>query len=316
MLLLNKVQMEELISIKDAITIIEDSLLAYSKKETIAPLRAHIPVGENSTSLFMPAYIPSMNSLGIKIVSVFPENAHINKDVVLGKMLLLDDKTGEIICIMDGTFLTKVRTGAVGAVGLKYLSRENSETLGIIGAGGQAEHQILGALATRKIKTVKIFDFNFAHCEDLATKLSKSYSDVKFIPTHTSKECVESSDIIITVTTSKTPVFSLEDTVKGCHINGIGSYTKSMNEIPKAVLDKAQYISVDTKDAVTESGDLDGVTTAIEISDIIANNTTITRDENAITFYKSTGSSIFDVSVARYIYEQAISKNIGTKIDF
>ncbi|MGL5231957.1 MAG: hypothetical protein ACRC7W_01320, partial [Fusobacteriaceae bacterium] len=131
MLLLNKVQMEELISIKDAITIIEDSLLAYSKNETIAPLRAHIPVGENSTSLFMPAYIPSMNSLGIKIVSVFPENAHINKDVVLGKMLLLDDKTGEIICIMDGTFLTKVRTGAVGAVGLKYLSRENSETLGI-----------------------------------------------------------------------------------------------------------------------------------------------------------------------------------------
>lgn len=316
MLLLNKVQMEELISMKDAITIIEDSLLAYSKKETIAPLRAHIPVGENSTSLFMPAYIPSMNSLGIKIVSVFPENANINKDVVLGKMLLLDDKTGEIICIMDGTFLTKVRTGAVGAVGLKYLSRKNSEILGIIGAGGQAEHQIIGALAMRKIKTVKIFDFNFSNCENLANKLSKLYSDVDFIPTHTSKECVENSDIIITVTTSKTPVFSLEDTTSGCHINGVGSYTKSMNEIPKSVLDKAQYISVDTKDAVTESGDLDGVTTAIEISDIIANNTVINRDENAITFYKSTGSSIFDVSVAKYIYEQAISKNIGTKIDF
>ncbi len=316
MLLLNKVQMEELISIKDAITIIENSLLAYNKKETVAPLRAHISVGDDSTSLFMPAYIPSMNSLGIKIVSVFPENANINKDVVLGKMLLLDDKTGEIICIMDGTFLTKIRTGAVGAVGIKYLSKNNSETLSIIGAGGQAEHQILGALAIRNIKKVKIFDFNFAHCENLAGKLSKLYPDIEFISTKSSKECVDNSDIIITATTSKTPVFSLEDTITGCHINGIGSYTKSMNEIPKSVLDKAQYIVVDTKDAVTESGDLDGVINSIEISDIIANNAIIKRDENAITFYKSTGSSIFDVSVAKYIYEQAISKNIGTKIDF
>lgn len=305
MLILKKNDFEEKITMNGIIETIEKSLVAHENKITISPLRTHISIKENNgTALFMPAYVPDMQSLGIKIVSVFPNNILQNKGVVLGQMILLDDKTGEVISVMDGTFLTQIRTGGIGAIGIKYLSNKESEIMVVIGAGGQAEQQIKGALFVRDLKKIKIFDLDVSKSLELVNKLSKIYKNIIFEILENTNECIEDADIITTITTSKKPVFDYRKVKKGCHINGIGSYTKEMNEIPHELLKEYKIIAVDTEAAVLESGDLIEGMGFKEISSIIKNG--FKRKKEDITFFKSTGNAIFDVAVAKYIYNSCI----------
>ncbi|MGL6063669.1 MAG: ornithine cyclodeaminase family protein [Fusobacteriaceae bacterium] len=307
MLILKKNDFEKKITMEEIIMIIEKSMISYEEKTAISPLRTHVSVKKNNgTALFMPAYIPKLKALGVKIVSVFPNNYLKNKDVVLGEMILLDDETGEIISIMDGTFLTQIRTGGVGAIGIKYLSNIESEVMGIIGAGGQAEQQIKGALSVRKLKKIKIYDLDISKSLELIKKISKIYKNINFEVARDSDECIKDADIIVTITTSRTPVFDYKKVKKGCHINGIGSYTKEMNEVPHELLKEFKVISVDTKVAVLESGDLVENIECREISSIIKNG--FKRDKKDITFFKSTGNAIFDVAVAKQIYNKCINK--------
>ena len=308
MLILKKRDFEHKISMSGVIKAIETSLLEYGKKTTFSPLRTHLPIKEsNGISLFMPAYIPSMDALGIKIVSVFPDNVLLEKKAVVGEMILLDSKTGEVISIIDGGFLTEVRTGAIGAIGIKYLSNSNAQIMALIGSGGQAEQQIKAALAVRSLTKIKIFDIDPLKSKLLIDKLSKIYKNIIFEISETSDLCIENSDIITTVTTSKNPVFDYKKVSKGTHINGIGSYTKEMNEVPKELLPIYNKIAVDTQASALESGDLSDSINYTEISSIIKDG--FKRDQNDLTFFKSTGNAIFDVAVAKYIYSTMLEEN-------
>ena len=159
----------------------------------------------------------------------------------------------------------------------------------------------------------------------MAELFSKKFNNVKIIAVKTSDEAVENADIITTVTTSKKAVFSAEKVKKNVHINGVGSYTPDMAEIPEEILVRANKIYVDTRDgAIKESGDLiQPINKGLikiekingELGEVINGKIKGRESDEEMTFFETTGSAVLDLVAAQKIYDLAKKKNIGKIID-
>lgn len=327
-IILKEKDMKDIFTMSDAIQADKDALEMYSKGATNIPLRVKIGIPENEgESLYMPGYAAEANALGIKIVSVYPKNIDKGLTSVPATMVLLNEKTGEVCSLMDGTFLTRIRTGAVSGAATDILARKDSKVFGLFGTGGQAEQQLEAVLTVRDIELVKVFDISIERAEDFAKRMTERFSEkfsVEIKAAKTSEETIENADIITVVTTSKKPVFDGKLVKKGAHINGVGSYTPDMQEIDEYSICNADKVYVDTKTGVfNESGDLiipvnkgmysfDKVTG--ELGEVILNKVSGRESDDEITIFKTVGSGVLDVVTARRIYEKALQQSAGDKI--
>lgn len=327
--ILRKNDIEEVFSMKNAIRASKDALEIYSKGQSDVPLRTVLDVNnQDAESIYMPGYAEGARALGIKIVSVFPNNSKKGLNTVPATMILVDEETGEVSSIMDGTYLTQLRTGAVAGAATDILARKNSKIFGIIGTGGQAPSQIEAVLSVRDIEIVKIYNRKFKKAEEFAKDMTKRFSEdynVKIVAAKTPEETVKDADIITTVTTAKTPVFNGEHIKKGAHINAVGSFKPDMQEIDELTLTSADKVYVDTKDGVlNESGDFiipiknnkfkEGEIRG-ELGEVISKKVVGRENDDEITLFDTTGSGILDIVTARRIYENARSKESGQIIE-
>ncbi|KXB57118.1 putative ornithine cyclodeaminase [Gemelliphila asaccharolytica] len=250
---------------KDAIVASEKALSMYSNNKTFIPLRTNIRDEKNNGEvLYMSGNtFGEVESSGLKIVSVYPDNAKNNLPVVPATMVLVDSKTGVVCSILDGTYLTALRTAALQGLATKMLSNEDAKVATIIGAGGQSFMQVVAMIEVRKLEKLYIFNFNKERANKLKEKIEnylKEYKDnynLEIVISNNVDEAVSKSDIVTTVTTSKTPTFNFNYVKKGTHINGIGSYTKEMIELPEELIINADKIYFDTSDGVlSEAGDI------------------------------------------------------------
>lgn len=256
-LVLNKKDIEEAITMTDAIDADKDALALYSSNKSNIPLRVNISVPENEgQALFMPGYAGDGMGLGIKIVSVYPNNINLGKSSVPASMILIDEKTGEVKSILDGTYLTQLRTGALSGAATDVLAKKDAEIFLIIGTGGQAKSQVEAVLSVRKIKKIYVADIDQKRAKEFSDYIMNEYNiDVEAVKNP--NEVVGNADIITLVTTAKNPVFDASNLKNGVHINSVGSYTREMQETPVEVLLKADKIFLDTIDGViNESGDV------------------------------------------------------------
>lgn len=329
MLILNKQDIQQVYSMADAINASQDALQYYSSGKTTVPLRVNVEVPKQQAhSLFMPAYVPEMDALGIKIVSVFPNNMQVRKSSISAQMLLMDAQTGEVCAIMDGAYLTQLRTGALQGVATKILSREDAKTAVLFGTGGQARTQLEAMLTVRTLDLVSVYDIHYEKAQIFVAEMQRelSHFNTNFVAINDPVVAIKNADIITTVTTSKTPVFDGSMVKKGTHINGIGSYTHDMQEIPELIVQRADTIIFDTMDGVlAESGDIliplnnglinmddfDG-----ELGEVLLGKVKGRESAEDITFFKAVGSAVFDVVTAHQIYIQAKEQNIGKNIEF
>ena len=277
----------------------------------------------------MSGYAAPAKALGIKIVSVYPDNINKNLTSVPATMVLVNSETGIVNALIDGTYLTRLRTGAISGLATEILSRKDSKIFALFGTGGQATTQLEAVLTVRKIELVKVYDIVYERADTFAKRMtdlySKKFNDVKIIAVRSSDEAVENADIITTVTPSKKPVFKADKVKSNVHINGIGSYTPDMCEIPEEILVKANKIYVDTKDgAINESGDIIGpIKKGLiniekingELGEVINGKIKGRENDEEMTFFKSTGSAVIDLVAAQKIYELAKKNNIGKIID-
>lgn len=326
---LNQDEMKKVFCMKDAILADKDALELYSLGKTTIPLRHNIDVVEHEgQSLYMPGYVPDTNALGVKIVSVFPKNIEKGLTSVPATMVLVNSQTGEVCGLMDGTYLTRLRTGAVSGAATDILAKKDSKVFALFGTGGQAESQLEAVLNVRPIELVKVFDISKERAEDFAKRMTKQFGEtfhVTIKAATSSVDAVEDADIITCVTTSLTPVFDGTLVKKGCHINGVGSYTPEMNEIDEFIVNHADKVYVDTRNGVlNESGDLiiplqKGLikeSDVAELGEVIAKKSIGRINDEEITVFKTTGSAVLDVVTAQRIYEAAIQKNAGSIIEF
>lgn len=321
---LDKESIDKVYTISDAIQANKDAFAIYSKGASDIPLRTNIDVKEyNGQSLYMPGYAKDAHALGVKIVSVYPDN--INKGIpsVPSTMVLIDDETGQVIALLDGTYLTQVRTGAVAGAATDVLARKDAKVFTIFGAGGQAEGQVAAVLDVRDIEKVYVCDLDKVRSQEFADSMSKKHG-IPFVVAEDSAKAVRESDIITCVTTTRRPLFNPEDVKAGTHINGIGSYTPEMQEINSETIKNADGVYVDTRDGVlNEAGDFiipiekgifDEKIITGELGEVINKTAPGRFSDDQITVFKSTGSAVLDVVNARRIYDKAVSLGEGPEI--
>jgi ornithine cyclodeaminase len=327
---LNSNDMKNVFSMKDAIQADKDALKLYSAGLSNVPLRVNLDIPEHEgQSLYMPGYAGGANALGVKIVSVYPKNIEKGLTSVPATMVLVNSETGEVSSIMDGTYLTRVRTGAVSGAATDILARKDSTVFALFGTGGQAESQLEAVLTVRPIKLVKVYDISIERAEKFAKKMQKEFGEkygVTITAVNSSDEAIKDADIITSVTTSTKPTFNGKLVKKGAHINGVGSYTPVMQEIDEFVITNSDKVYVDTRNgALNESGNFiipinKGIYSKDkvegELGEVILGKASGRENDEEITVFITTGSGVLDVVTAQRIYENAVKNGIGELIKF
>jgi ornithine cyclodeaminase len=282
------------------------------------PNRITVNVNEAETYLYMPCF--TNDTKGTKILTLSEENYKCGLPMIQGIMILNNPRSGEIECIIDGASVTAYRTGAVGGVGVKYTSPEDCVNLGIVGTGVQAFYQAMYASFVRNIERICVYDVIEKKCEEFAQMLSEKLPGRKIVPAKSPEELVEKSEIVITVTPSLKPVLPEDKTsLKGKHFVGIGSYKPAIREYPETVYSFVDKIYIDVDFAIEESGDLSvplekGWFKKENIQTLYSAIKAGGIDHGKTTFYKSVGMALFDIMVARNIYEKAKGKGIGQSL--
>ncbi len=327
--LLTKEDMQRVFTMAEAIQADKDALALYSKGETDIPLRANISVpAHNGSALYMYGYAAGASALGVKIVSVYPDNPKKGLPSVPATMILMDDSTGAVSALMDGTYLTRLRTGAVAGAATDLLAREDSSVFALFGAGGQAEGQLEAVLTVRDIKLAKVYSRTFEKAEAFAKAMSEKFRDkfgTKIIAVRSMEEAIADADIVTAATTSITPVFDGRLLKKGAHVNGVGSFTYDMVEVDSYTLTHAGKVYADTLDGVLgEAGDIlqpidrgeySKERMTGELGQLINGTAPGRESADEITFFKTVGSAVLDLVTAQRILEKAQSLNIGLKAE-
>jgi ornithine cyclodeaminase/alanine dehydrogenase-like protein (mu-crystallin family) len=273
--------------------------------------------------LAMMAFVESCDALGLKFSTAFK---HHQKDGIIShaaNIILHDPRRAGILAIMDATYLTEVRTAAGSAVATKYLARPDATTLAVIGAGRQGCSHLKALLLVRSIQRVKVFD-PFTRSLDRFMHVAEQELPGLIVETVDSpQEAIEGSDIVVTSSTSLTPVVEFGWLKYGTHINAVGAWTPTTREIDSATVAAAKVV-LDSRIAVmSEAGDIlipieEGIITGdhiyAEIGEICSGSKRGRTDSKEITLYKSVGSAVMDMATATVVYKRAVENNVGTVI--
>ncbi|MCO6536943.1 MAG: hypothetical protein J6567_03165 [Gilliamella sp.] len=322
MLILTANDIERFYTMKDAIAADKQALKIYSQGNSDVPLRINFDM-QKGQSLFMPAHIKGSDIVGIKIVSVFPDNPKLGKPSVPAQVLMLNPQTGEVCAMLDGTFVTQLRTGAVQGAATDLLARKNASRAVLIGTGGQAVSQLEAMLTVRSLTDVAIFDIDTQKAEQFTEEMKYRFAhfSTNLYFSKNLDDDISQADIITSVTTSKVVTFNGEKVKPGTHVNGVGAYTPEMHEIPECVVEKANIRVVDTKEGVfAESGDIiDPIKQKLvseddflELGDLVIDPTQCRLNDQQITLFKTVGTAVLDVYIGYDIYLKAKEKGIGT----
>ncbi len=310
MIILNKEQIEALIEPNEIMDTIEEAYRIFGANEFFMPPRPVVE-HENKTMIYMPCYTKDV--IGTKILSSFPDNAKLGLPTLDGVVLLNDYTTGAPMALLDGQSVTAWRTGAVGGVGIRHLSRKDCKTVGIVGAGVQSFHLAIYACTARDIETVYVYNHSDRDITDYMARLEKAIGKdtVKVVKCDTVEELVKASDIICTATPATAPVLPNDkELLAGKCIIAVGSYTPQMREIPDVIWDLVDNVYIELPYACEESGDLSQpieegrITeeTAVLMSDLLKEEP---KEIKGTTYFKSVGMGLFDVCVAQKLLEKA-----------
>ena len=242
----------------------------------------------------------------------------------MGKVLLQDPETGDVICIMDGGYLTAVRTGAASGVATRYLAREDrGQKVGIFGAGAQARTQLWAMTVARDIVKACVYDVDDeAVSRFIAEMAPKLQLDI--IKATSPEQILEEADIICTASSSPTPLFDGSKVREGTHINGVGSHTPKAREMDTAIIKRSKVIADSYDACLREAGDIiipieegaiDKSHLRAELGEVITGKKTGRADGREITLFKSNGLAIQDTATARLVYDKAVPAGIGTSIE-
>lgn len=301
--IINKNEIENILDYPSLIKALESGF----KAEIQAPVRHHHEIknpkeGVDSTLLIMPAWEES-DVLGVKLVTVSPNNTKYNLPSINGLYILFDGHKGDVLAVMDGKALTAKRTAAASALASSYLSRKDAAAMLMVGTGNLSCELILAHASVRPIKTVYVWGRDKQKAAAVANRLENQFT---IEAVDTIEETIAKVDIISCATLSKTPLISGKDLKSGQHIDLVGSFKPNMREADDEVMQRSD-IYIDTNVALKESGELAGITE----KEIKANLYQLARgahqgrsDNRQITLFKSVGHALEDLVAAKLIKEK------------
>ncbi|MFK7772006.1 MAG: ornithine cyclodeaminase family protein [Saprospiraceae bacterium] len=304
----------------DYLILIEALQNAFQEKY-IVPIRHHHNYqnpkeGIESTLLLMPAW-QAGEYLGVKMVTVSPKNGQYNLPSIHGIYTLFDAQKGMPLAQINATTLTAQRTAATSALASSFLSKKNSKTLLMVGTGALAPELIQAHAVVRPIETVYVWGRNLEKAKAVVNSITKHFQKIEkkkieFFPIENIEAGIEKADIISCATLSSTPLILGKKLKAGQHLDLVGAYRPDMREADdEAILRSSVF--VDTYDGMNESGDISiplesGIlkkeNVCADLFELCRSEKTGRKDNEQITFFKSVGHALEDLTAAKLIYEK------------
>ncbi len=308
LLFLNQKEVQDLLDPDDLLAALADGFIALSQGEAVAPNRNQVTVPDRGYLMAMPAWQPGA-VITVKLITVFPEN---HKTGLPGHQALIcafDPSTGTPLALMDGTYITPMRTAGSAALSIKHLSRQDAQVLTIIGAGVQGASHLKICSRVRDFAEIRIASYYFEDAQKLAQSHPKAQAVQSF------EQAVQNADVICLCTTSSSPVIESAWVSPGAHITSVG-YTPPGSELPRELIARARLV-VETRRSFepppagcSELVGLDPATGA-ELGEILLGRKPGRQSEDEITLYKSMGHAIEDLAAANLVYLRARQQGAG-----
>jgi ornithine cyclodeaminase/alanine dehydrogenase-like protein (mu-crystallin family) len=298
-LVLSEHDVDELLTMKECIAVMEDALAALARGEVHNPLRQAIRApGARGLLGLMPAWrAGAAPYYALKEVCVFPENPSRGLDTHLGVVILHDGDTGAPLAFVNAAAVTAIRTAAVSAVATKLLAREDAAVLAIIGKGAQGKSHQQAIPLVRPIRE---------------TRMCGRGESVE--------DAVRGADIIVTATNAREPILKREWIAPGAHINAVGSSIVAARELDVETVVQSSLFVDRRESTINESGDY--LATAgkavirAELGEILIGTASGRKSDDEITLFKSLGLAIEDLAAAAFLYDKARQTKRGTWVEF
>lgn len=311
------------VNISEIIPVIKDAYEQLSAGKSVVPMRTNIPFkDEGADALVMSAYLPDSDLVGVKLITLVESNPKNGLPLAHALITVMDAKNGLPLAILDGEYLTALRTGAASGVATDLLARKNAQTVAIFGAGVQGRTQLQAVCAVRNISHAYIFDSDSQKVESYISELSEKLNIP--IESGSPENLLPHVDIICTATPARDPLFQHKYLRSGVHINAIGAYRPDMCEIPAQTV-KAARVFADSKVAVLkEPGDIvrplqEGIIKPDhivgEIGELSAGVIEGRQNEKQITLFKSVGTAVQDLAAAGKVIEIAKKNGLGIELN-
>jgi alanine dehydrogenase len=318
---LNRNEVESLLDMKGTLNVVEEAFRQHGLKKVQMPPKLYLFFKKHNGDLrTMPAYLEEQDITGVKIVNVHPDNPKKGFPTVMALVILNSTETGAPVAIMDGTYLTDMRTGAAGGVAVKYLARKNSKIVGFVGTGNQAKTQLLAISEIIDIEEVKATSTSEKSTLAFKDEMEKR-TGCSITPKKSIREVCD-CDILVTTTPSREPIVMNEWIAEGTHINAIGADAPGKEELDPDILKRARIV-VDDIPQASHSGEVNVPISkklitekdiCCEIGEVVAGRKKGRTKDSDITVFDSTGLAIQDVATADLVYRKALKANMGIKL--
>jgi len=325
--LLSRSDVMQVLNMQDTIEILEKAFADLSNDKAVMPQRTPIAAQEHKgLALFMPAYLKGLGALGAKIVTVYKDNiAKYGLATILGTIILMDEKTGAPLALMEGGFLTAMRTGGVAGLGSKLLARRDSKIHALFGAGGMARAHAWAVDTAQNIEKLILYSID---PRDKLEAFRDSLADIisgEIVLAENPQEAVSEADIVTLITSSNEPVIDADWIKPGTHINGVGSHAPAMRELDTRTVQRSKIICDLVEACKQEAGDFIIPVEAGEwswdqvqgsLGDVVTGKIAGRENDEEITVFKSVGLAIQDMSTAFHVYNKAVEMDVGTDFEF
>jgi alanine dehydrogenase len=324
MLVINQKEVGQALTMKACIDLMRQTLAALARGEAVQPLRTHIATPDRRGILgLMPGYLAPAKALGIKVLTIFPANEGTAVDSHQGAVLLFEEERGILIAILDATAVTGIRTAAVSGLATELLALPDAGDLAVLGAGTQALTHVEAMLAVRPIRRIRVWN----RTEERGRRLAELIQDrfrTRVELCGSIEAAVDGADLICTTTAAREPILRNEWVRPGAHLNVVGSSIARSREVDSALMARARLFVDARESALKEPGDIliplaEGAISAdhivAELGELVAGVRSWQRNADEVTLFKSQGIAIEDIASARYVYEEAKRRGLGTEIE-
>ncbi len=315
-------EIRALVSAGDLVPVMESALRAFSAGGVVQPPRTTLWVGEDRAFCgLMPAYVPEGSALGSKLVTYFTGNRARGLPTHFATILLLDPTTGAPLAVLDGAFITQVRTAAVSVVAARYLAAAPVRRMAVFGCGVQAEGHLRAfseqVSSLEEVRVWSPFDELAAFVDEVASRVRPAVRAAA-----SGEAAVRGADLIVTVTSSPEPVVCARWIAEGALVISVGACRPEHRELDDELTATSRLVVDSREAAVTESGDImraiaDGVVSAdqlAELGEIIAGRQQARQRPHQVVVFKSLGLAVEDVTAAQLAYRLALAQRVGTEL--
>lgn len=324
MLIINNSQVRELLPMKDCMEVVGEALAGLARGEGVQPLRAGFRLpGRHGVMAWMPGSLPAGQPFGIKILSVIDNASELGVESHQGGVMIFDPVNGSPVALCEAGALTAVRTAAVSALATERLARRNATALAILGAGTQARTHIEAMLAVRPIERIRMWSRTLTTAERLAEECSELH-EVPIEVVEDVVSAVADADIVCTTTSSRRPFFLPEMLCPGMHINAVGASVPTRFEIDPGVVSTVTLFTDRRESLANEAGEyIEAVATGLipaglvipELGEVLNDDHPGRTSETEITLFRSLGLAVEDIASAQLVYERAVERGMGTRVD-